>query len=185
MNTELGLLKSSVLKAEQAIDHAKTIQKGDKGDKGDDGVSPNLNEIANQVYKKIRQPKDGKDVNELEVVKKVVKVIYKMGLDIENIKGLEERLRHLGSKMMFGGGGGGQGSDKVKILSGDLDGSNTTFTYQGELPAEHSHRVLLNYQEQDPLTDYTISASGGTVTVTYTTAPSAVYAGSRHIIRYR
>lgn len=183
---DLNKLLSAVDKAETAIDHAKSIQKGDKGDKGDDGVSPDLDELVERVFRMVRVPKDGKDCNELEVVKKVVKVIYKMGLDIKDIKGLEERLRHLGSKMMFGGGGGGgQGSWKVKTLSGLLNGINTQFTYEGDMPADNSHRVILNYQEQDPLVDYTISGSGGTITVTYTTAPPSAFSGSRHIIRYQ
>jgi hypothetical protein len=85
---------------------------------------------------------------------------------------------------MFGGGGG-QGSWKVKALSGTMNGVNTVFTYSGEMPAENSHIVELNYQPQNPLSDYALSASGGTVTVTYTTAPAADLNGLSHIIRYQ
>lgn len=122
----------------------------------------------------------GKDVNIDEVIQKI-----KDGklLGIADIRGLAEALaeiRNRAARFGGGGGGGGEGSWKVKTLSGTINGSNTSFTFAGEAPAENSHHVMLNYQEQNPLVDYTISGT----TVTYAVAPDASLSGFPHYIRY-
>lgn len=66
-----------------------------------------------------------------------------------------------------------------KNLIGTIDGVNRTFTFEGEIPVEFSERVFLNYVEQNPLTDYVLTAK----TVTYTVAPHESLSGLPHIIR--
>ena len=191
-------IENIVTLANKELERAKTIQKGDKGDsiKGDKGNPPSKDELVALIKPLIPPPVPGPKgdtirgprgdtapVDEDSIITKLLKKLLKKELEIGKIKGLETRLRSISSSAMLGGGG--QGSDKVKVLTGTIDGANTDFTYSGVLPAENSHRVILNYQEQDPLTDYTVSASGGTVTVTYVTAPDASLSGLRHIIRYR
>lgn len=166
-------------------------------------------EITAVVVGKIPPAIPGKDADEVAIFDRLVKripkqepfklniddIIAKMSIkkglfDISFIAGLKEELQQLAEtirtarRLGDGGGGGGQGSWKVNTLVGNLDGSNTTFTYSGALPALNSEHVMLNSQEQNPLDEYTIAAVGGTVTVTYTTAPDSAFSGLPHYIRY-
>ena len=169
--------------AKNELNRARIIQKGDTGDNGKDGISPDINSIVKNVINLIPLPKDGKDavIDEIKIIEAIIKKLLEKGLEIKNIKNLEETLRHLSSKTMLGGKmGGGGGSWKQKQLSGTINGSNTVFTFAGDPPAEFSERVFLNYIEQNPFTDYTISGT----TVTYTTAPDASLSGFPHIIRF-
>lgn len=197
LDTEYNDLKSALQKVDGLMNQAKLIQRGDRGTPGKDGISPSITDIVNYVLKVIKLPKDGKNgedgrngtpgkdgispiVDEDSIAGKVLKLLLKTKLEIDHIKGLENRLNYLTSKMMLGGGGGGQGSWKQKQLSGDINGVNTVFTFAGDPPTEYSERVFLNYIEQNPFTDYTISGT----TITYTTAPDASLSGLPHIIRF-
>ena len=155
---------------QQAIDHALTIKEGAKGDAGLPGIDGDHGKDATLTIKEF---------------KALFKALPEGFLQIENIKDLERQLRDLSSKagaaIKFGGAGGGQGSWKQKVLLGDINGANTVFTYAGEGAAEFSERVFLNYIEQNPFTDYTISGN----TVTYTVAPDASLSSFPHIIRYQ
>lgn len=193
-------IENIVTLANKELERAKTIQKGDKGDsiKGDKGNPPSKDELVALIKPLIPSPVPGPKgdtirgprgdtapVDEDSIITKLLKKLLKKELEIGKIKGLEERLRNMSSKLMLGGkGGGGQGSWKVKALLGTMNGTNTDFTYSGSLPATNSHIVELNYQPQNPLTDYTVSESNGVVTVAYTVAPHASLNGFAHIIRF-
>ena len=169
-------------KVQEADDKIKTIHKGEPGDKGAPGESPDIDRIVELVLAFIPLPKDGKDafLDEKAMMNLIIEKVLEKGLEIKDVKNLEERLRNLGSKVALGGhGGGGQGSWKQKTLSGTINGSNTIFTFAGDPFAEFSEHVYLNYISQNPFTDYTISGN----TITYTTAPDASLSGFPHIIR--
>lgn len=185
LSKEAQKIESYKENAEKTFAHIQTITKGDKGDPGTpgkNGISPVADLIVKNVLKLIPLPKNGKDaiVNEKELIEIIIKKLLEKKLEIKDIKNLEETLRHLSYKTMLSGNGGGQGSWKRKILSGTVDGSNKIFTFAGDPPAEFSERVFLNYTEQNPFTDYTITGT----TITYTTAPDASLSGLPHIIRY-
>jgi len=152
---------------QRAIDHALTVKKGDpgepglsiKGDKGEDAV------LTAKMFKKlIKELPDG-------------------FLKIEHIAELLRRLENAEAKASGAlASGGGQGSWKQVVLTGTIDGANTTFTYAGEPASEFSERVFLNYIEQNPLTDYTHTPS--TNTIEYTVVPDDSLSDFPHIIRY-
>lgn len=186
----------------QVIKEAKYI-KGDQGEKGDPGSDAdevdvdsiiekvrsgiNYTKIITEVFNLIEKNKpeevekeeDEQEEFTLEKFIDLVKTFPDGIFEIKHIKNLEERLRNLGSKI-GGGVGGGQGSWKQKQLSGTIDGANKVFTFAGDPPAEYSERVFLNYIEQNPFLDYSISGT----TVTYTTAPDISLVGLPHIIRF-
>ena len=175
-------LKNKTNEAESVFAHIKTIQKGDKPIPGvdfplpKDGYTPK----KGMDYFDGFSGKDAK-IDEEKIINQIVKSLLDKKLKMENIFGLTETIRHLSSKTMLGGKmGGGQGSWKQKQLSGTINGTNKVFTFAGDPPAEFSERVFLNYIEQNPFTDYTISGT----TVTYTTAPDASLSGFPHIIRF-
>lgn len=98
----------------------------------------------------------------------------------EHIKGLDEEFKRLSSVNTSSP----RGIPRIpkwqqKNLSGLINGVNTVFTFEGGTPIEYSDRIFLNYVEQNPLTDYTISGR----TITYTVAPDASLSGLPHIIR--
>lgn len=183
--------QNKILEIDIEIERIKTIQKGDKGDNGKngiDGVSPDINLIIKNVLKLVPFPKDGKDgkdafVDEKSLIETIIKKLLEKGLEIKNIKNLEETLRHLSSKTMLGGAiKGGGGSWHQKSLSGTINGINTVFTFSGVKPSEFSEQVYLNYISQNPFTDYAINYE--TQTITYTVAPDNSLDGLPHIIRY-
>lgn len=101
-------------------------------------------------------------------------------VEMKVIKGLNSAFRNLRTEQRGGKLGGGQGSWKQKQLSGTINSSNKVFTFTGESPAQYSERIFLNYLEQNPFTDYTISGN----TITYTTAPDTSLSSFPHLIRY-
>lgn len=178
-------IENKVNEAESVFAHIKTTQKGDKGDRGNDGLSPSVDSIIAKAIRLIPIPKNGRDgrdafVNEKGIIEKLLKEVFKKGIDIKDIKNLEERLRSISSSAMLGGiVKGGQGSWKPKNLSGTIDGVNTVFTYTGDPLAEFSEHVYLNYTPQNPFTDYVHTPN----TITYTVAPDVSLSGLPHIIR--
>ena len=165
---------------------------------GKDGLSPQVDyqKIAEMTSElvlnsiEIPQPKngeDGKSVDADELVEKVFEQIYsgKKKIKIDNVDGISN-LRKTVSDFVARHGGmrGGEGLWKIKNLSGTMDGNNTIFTVSGDKPATNSHRVMLNYLEQNPLGDYTLTYSSGVITVIYAVAPDSSLSGLPHYIRY-
>ena len=173
--------------------HAKiaTIKKGDpglpgRGEKGDPGKDANPDKIAELVMGRIKLPangkdghhgRDGKSVKAEEVIEELKR---KKAIRAEHISGLTEHIGEIRNAVMRGG----QGSWKIKNLSGSINSSNKIFTCSGDKPADNSHHVYLNYLEQNPLADYTLTYANGTITVTYATAPDTSLSGQPHYIRF-
>jgi len=103
-------------------------------------------------------------------------------IDKSSIRGLEEELKKLEASNGRSGilGVARRVFFQQKNISGTINSSNVTFTFEGKNPQQFSERVFLNYIEQNPLTDYTIAGN----TITYTTAPDTSLSGLPHIIRY-
>lgn len=175
-------LREKVNEAESVFAHIKTIQKGDKPVAGVDFLLPKDGYTPKKGtdYFDGFSGKDAK-IDEEKIINQIVKLILNKKLKMENIFGLTETIRHLSSQTMLGGiVKGGQGSFKQKQLTGAINGINTVFTFAGDPPAEFSERIFLNYIEQNPFTDYTVSGN----TITYTVAPDSSLSELPHIIRF-
>ncbi len=135
--------------------------------------------VTNEIVKEIINSETGE-----QIVDKInaLEIEPELQIDIEHIKGLVEQL-----KKMEGNSNSNRGFLGVprrpqwqqKVLTGAINGSNVTFTFEGKEPAQYSERIFLNYIEQNPLTDYTIAGR----TIRYTVAPDASLSGLSHIIR--
>ena len=148
--------------------------------------------LINKILPLIPKPKDGLNglngasVSLQDVMKELLRLLESgaLKLKVGQIEGLQNKLDQVRGDSIRFGARGGEGSWKVKNLSGAIDGSNTEFTVAGDKPATNSHHVVLNYQEINPLTDYTVTYANGLITITYTTAPDISLAGKSHYIRY-
>lgn len=179
---------------DRALSDARRFQKGDPGDPGEDGKPGPKGEKGSKGEKgdpgvgiRGEPGKDGANADTDEVVAGVLnRVIKERPLKVEHIDGLKEELSATRSAALLQSGvRGGQGQWTVKNLTGAINGSNKVFTCpSGNPAASGSHHVMLNYQEQNPLADYTISFSSGTITITYTTAPDSSLNGFPHYIRF-
>lgn len=197
LSGSLKYLNDTISEAKKTAEHIKKIKAKD-GEDGKDGKTPILGvdyftevdkkSIAEKVLSYIVPPQNGKDgvtPDTNVIVNMVIEALKESKLTVDHIKGLNTKFAEVRSAAALSGGAhGGQGSWKLKSLSGTIDGSNKVFTAPGEKPAENSHHLVLNYQEQNPLTDYTVTWAAGLITITYTTAPDVSLSGQPHYLRY-
>ena len=145
---------------------------------GDDGISPEIQDIVEEVLTQIQQPEQKEillDTPE-QFRDKVVPIIEELIKDIQkDVKGLKFR------PMPTGSGGVGGGHVKVFDLSESLDGSTKTFS----LPA---YWRIISVTSSSfptafrPITDYTTDEANSKITFTSEVDASTMLASGQSII---
>ena len=195
IKTEIKGLQNNVIDLSKILQLVKWKQgeRGKKGDsiKGDKGDKPTDKELKKLIKPLIPIPikgdkgedgeggekgQDGKDIDEEVIIKNVLEQIpqpEEKELEIDDVEGLEDRLKKLEEKPL-GRSGGGVSKIAIDLYildpytpTGNVDGINKDFLLKGTPSPSASLKVYLDGQLQSLITDYTVSAK----TITFVDAP--------------